>query len=289
MAEELSRRRLLSGFAAGALAAAPGKVWAQAAGSGGGLLARLQAAKKVTVGLANQPPFGGFEPDGSLTGLAPALIELIMPRLGVPEVRGIAGTFGELIPGLQADRWDFVAIMTITKLRCAQVLYSDPLLFDGGTFITLKGARSKPPKLVADLVAQNLIVGVQTGGAHARVALEAGVDPANLLQFPADVAVLDGLLAKRIDVAFGSYSSLSNMYRQRGLDVDMTFPIADDPSSGAACAFRPGDTDLQAAFQMELRAMKASGEYLPIAQKFGFDTPPDLMPVTADQLCATSK
>jgi polar amino acid transport system substrate-binding protein len=263
------------------------KVWAQAAGTGQGLLARLQAAKKVTVGLSNQPPFGGLDPDGSLTGLAPALIKLIMPRLGVPEVQGIAGTFGDLIPGLQANRWDFVAVMTITKLRCAQVSYSDPLLFDGGTFVTLKGSFAQPPKLVADLVAQSLIVGASTGGAHARVALEAGVTPANLRQFPADVAIIDGLVAKRIQVAFGSNSSLSNLCRQRGLDVDLTFPIADDPSSGAACAFRLGDTDLHAAFQKELRAMKASGEYLPIARKFGFDTPSELIPVTSDQLCAT--
>ena len=102
-------------------------------------------------------------------------------------------------------------------------------------------------------------------------------------------AMIDALLAKRIQVAFASYTSFSNAYKQRGLDLTVTFPVADDPTSGAACAFRRADTDLYAAFQQELRAMKASGEYLPIAQKFGFNTPPDLMPVTADQLCATSK
>jgi polar amino acid transport system substrate-binding protein len=288
MAEEWSRRRLLSGLAAGALAASPGKVWAQAAGPGQGLLARLKAAKKVNVGLANQPPFSGVDPDGTLTGCAPTLTKLIMARLGVPEIVGIAVTYGEFIPGLQANRWDFIAAaMTITKLRCAQVLYSDPVLFDGGAFVTLKGAFAEPPKLVADLVRSKLIVGVSTGGAHARFALEAGMDPANLRQFPGDVGIIDGLLAKRIEVAFGSNSSLGNVYRQRGLDVDVTFPIKDDPSAGAACAFRLTDTDLHAAFQNELRAMKASGEYLPIAQKFGFDTPPDLMFVTSDQLCAT--
>jgi polar amino acid transport system substrate-binding protein len=288
MSDKWSRRQLLSGLGAGVMAASSGTAWAQAAGSGQGLLARLQAAKKVTVGLVNQLPGSILNPDGTLDGLAPTFAKLIMGRLGVPEVQGIAATYGELIPGLQAGRWDFIAAaLSITKARCAQVLYSDPLMFDGGTFVSLKGALPRPPKLVADLVAQNLIVGVSTGGAHARVALEAGVNPANLRQFPADVAIIDGLLAKRIQVAFGSSSTLGIAYRQRNLDVDVTFPIADDPSNGQACAFRLGDQDLNAAFQKELRAMKASGEYLPIAQKFGFDTPPELMFVTSDQLCTT--
>lgn len=287
MQDKWSRRHVLSGIAAGTLVASSREVWAQAAGTGAGLLTRLRAAKKVTVGLANQPPFSAIEPDGTLTGCAPTIAKLILSRLGVPEVVGIAATYGELIPGLQAGRWDFIAAaLTITKLRCKQVLYSDPVLFDGGAFVTLKGAFADPPKLVADLVQRKLTVGVSTGGAHARFALEAGMDPADIRQFPGDVGIIDGLLAKRIEVAFGSNASLANVYRQRGIEVDVIFPIKDDPSSGAACAFRLTDTDLHAAFQQELRAMKHSGEWLPIAQKFGFTTPPDLMFVTSDEICA---
>jgi polar amino acid transport system substrate-binding protein len=285
-----SRRHVLASFAAGTLAISSSRnVWAAADDSGQGLLARLRSEKKVKVGLPNQPPFSGIDPDGTLTGCAPAFAKLIMARLGVPQMEGIAATYGQLVPGLQAGRWDFIAAaLSITKQRCEQVLYSDPLLFDGGSFVSLKGELAAPPTLVTDLVAQKLIIGVSTGGAHSRVALEAGVDPANIRQFPGDVSIIDALVAKRIQVAFGSNSSLSNVYRQRDLDLAVTFPIADDPSNGAACAFRLGDTDLHAAFQRELRAMKASGEYLPIARKYGFDTPPELIFLTSDTLCTTA-
>jgi polar amino acid transport system substrate-binding protein len=289
MSKLWSRRQALSGIAAGSGLLASDKVWAQAREPGQGLLARLQSAKKVTVGVVNQMPYSGLNPDGTLDGIAPVLTKIIMPRLGVPQVDGVVGTYGDMVPGMQAGRWDFIsASLVITKARCAQVRFADPILFDGGMFVFLKGSLPNPPKSVADLVAQKLVVGVSQGGAHMRVAVTAGVDPANIRQFPNDVSTFDGLVAKRIQVAFGSFASLDRMAKLRGLDVESTFPVPDDPEHGSSCAFRLADKDLYDAYQKELRAMKASGEYLPIAQKFGFDTPPSLMPMTSDEACEKS-
>jgi len=66
----------------------------------------------------------------------------------------------------------------------------------------------------------------------------------------------------------------------------VTYPVPDGPANGSGCAFRPSDTDLHEGFQRELRAMKASGEYLQITRQFGFDTLPELMAMTAEQACA---
>jgi polar amino acid transport system substrate-binding protein len=284
-----SRRQVISGAAALPLIAASAKVWAQADNAGQGLLARLRQAKKVTAALANNPPYSSVLPDGSLDGIAPTLTKLIMARLGGPEVVGVAANYGELIPGMQAGRWDFItASLTISKARCSQVAYADPIVFDGGSFVSLKGELADPPKTLKALVAQKLTVGVSAGGAIFRLCLESGISPDNVKQFPDDVAMIDGLVAKRIQIVFQDNASISLVYRQRNLPVDVTFPIADVPEHGSGCAFRPADTDLYDAYQQQLRAMKASGEYLPIAQKYGFYTPPELLFVTADQACATS-
>jgi len=62
----MGRRSVLTGLAAASLACRIGNVVAQdQAGSGQGLLARLQQAKKVRVGVANQPPFSAVGPDGT--------------------------------------------------------------------------------------------------------------------------------------------------------------------------------------------------------------------------------
>jgi polar amino acid transport system substrate-binding protein len=282
------RRNVLKAGAAvsSLIVAGDKKVWAQPASKGQGMLAGLQAAKKVRVGLANQPPFSGLNPDGTVTGVVPAIASAVMTRLGVPGMEGTLAAYGQLIPGMQAGRWDFVAAsLTINKGRCAQVKFSDPIAFDGGAIVSIKGDLPNPPKLVKDLVERKLVVGSQIGGANSRIALAAGVEQANLRQFPDDNAIIDGLVAKRIQVAFGTNTALKRAYSQRGLNLDVTFPIADSPPLGASCAFRTEDTDLYEAFQTELRDMKTSGQFAAIAQQFGFETPPELMNVTADELC----
>jgi polar amino acid transport system substrate-binding protein len=285
MNQTWERRTILKAITGAGFTLTGHKVWAQAS-TGQGILAKLQAAKSVRVGIANQPPFSGLNPDGTLTGLAPTLAQAVMTKLGVPGMEASLATYGELIPGMQAGRWDFVAAsLTVNKQRCEQVKFSDPIAFDGSTIVSLKGKLPNPPKLLADIVSQKLTVGAQAGGANSRAALAAGVQQTNLRQFPDDNAVIDGLVAGRIQVAFGANSSLKRAYSSRNMEFDVVFPVPDSPPPGSACAFRMEDTDLHEAFQKELRAMKLSGQYLEIARKFGFDTPPNLMERTDEEVC----
>lgn len=284
----LARRQLLVGAAAVAVSVTSGGASAQPVSAGQGLLARLRAAKKVRIGIANQPPFSALNPDGTMTGAAPAIAKLIMGRLGIPEMEGFIATYGELIPGMQAGRWDFVgAALTITAARCTQVLFADPLVFDGAALVWSKGTTAPVPTRIADIAKLGVAMGVEAGGADLRASLAAGMSPANIRQFSNDPSILDGLLAKRIDYAVMSHSPLKGLFQQRNLDLNVVYPLPDDPPHGASCAFRTVDTDLHDAFQAELRAMKASGEYLTVIRQFGFDTPPQLMSVTAEQACAS--
>src|SRR5262249_54995913 len=225
-----------------------------------GLLARLQASKKVRVGIANQPPFSALNPDGTLTGVAPTVSRMVMRRLGITEMEGFIGTYGELVPGLLAGRWDYISsCLTVTQPRCQQVAYSDPITSDGRCIVTLKG--EKGPKKISEL--KDYVVGLLGGGADFRLVQMRAVTVANLRQFPNDTALLDGLLARRFQAQFGSHPGISDMIRKRGLEkeLDVIYPIEDDTISFAACAFRKEDVDLHAAFQHELRALKASGEF----------------------------
>jgi polar amino acid transport system substrate-binding protein len=255
-----------------------------ASAQGPGLLARLQASRKVRVGIANQPPFSWLNPDGTLAGVAPTISQMIMGRLGISEMEGFIGSYGELVPGMLAARWDYIsACLTVTEPRCQRVAYSDPITSDGRCIVILKG--EKGPRKIAEL--KDYVVGLLAGGADFRLVQVRGVPLGNLRQFPNDTALLDGLLAKRFRAQFGSYPGIADMIRKRGLekDLDVIYPIEDDTVSFAACAFRKEDTDLHGAFQQELRALKASGEFAKVVSRFGFAVDDKLLTATPEKAC----
>ena len=285
MEEWVGRRAALAVVGAVTAAAAYRTVWAQPA-SGRGLLGKLQAAKMVKVGVANQPPYSALNPDGTLTGAAPDFTKVIMGRLGIPNIEGFIGTYGQLIPGMLADRWDFVsACLTITQARCEQVLFCDPLVYDADVIVSLKETDADPPNRLSDLAKKNVTIGVQAGGADLRAILAAGFQQDRVSQFTNDPAILDGLLAKRVQYVLMSGSPARTLIARRKPDVAVAGPVLDTPSRGSGCAFRKDDTDLYDAYQKELRAMKASGEFAVILRKYNFD-PTDAVKMTAAQACA---
>jgi polar amino acid transport system substrate-binding protein len=277
-----SRRQVLVGAVALTAASRP------ASAQGQGLLAKLQAAKKVRVGLANQPPFSVLNPDGSISGVASDITKAIMNRLGIPQIEGFIGTYGELIPGMLAGRWDFCsATLTITQARCGQALFADPLIFDGEAIVYVKKPGVVPPTRISDLNDRDIALGIQAGGAVLRNVVAAGFPQAKLRQFASDTAILDGLVTDRVQFVIMAMSPLRALMKARNLDLGLVTPIPDDPSRGASCAFRQQDTDLHGAYQKELRAMKASGEFLEITRKSGFDMTPEALALTSETVCAS--
>ena len=293
--KSLTRRRMWSG--AGSVALASTALWTAHRGAfaqatpdkGQGLLAKLQAAKKVRIGFPNQPPFSALNPDGTVTGAAPTITKTIMQRLGIPGIEGFLASYGELIPGMMADRWDFVsAALTITKARCAQVRFGDPIIFDGDNIVAIKGHPGPMPKRLSELAKGGFVVGAPAGGADVKALLAAGVTLDNIRQFTNDPSEIDALLAKRIDFGVMSPSGVHQMIKQRNLDLEITYPVEDDPPRGSACAFRLQDTDLHDAYVTEMRKMRASGELIAILSSFGYESTMEQLSTPVDQLCAVS-
>ncbi|MBX9758170.1 MAG: transporter substrate-binding domain-containing protein [Beijerinckiaceae bacterium] len=252
-----------------------------------GLLAKLRKQGVARVGIANQPPFSALNPDGTMSGLSPAIARRILERIGVPRMEGAVATYGELVPGMFAGRWDFVAAsLTITKERCGQVLFSDPMSFEGPCIVSVSEKNTAKPLTKADLIKMNVTVGVHQGGAQYRELLASGMPPDRIIQFAHEALLFDGLMAGRVQYLWAAHLPTQEIIKRRRAKVDMVFPVADATAPGAGNAFRTQDTDLHAAFQEELRAMKRSGEFLKIAEEHGFEIPADLLHATAEQQCA---
>lgn len=296
--KELSRRGFLRGMmtigAAGLALPAVSLIEAcggspSSSSGGNDLLSKVKRAGVINIGLANDPPASIINPDGSVTGQGPMTVEIIMKRLGVPKVHGIVATFGDLVPGLQAGRWDMIGgVISVTKARCAVVQYTDPFEFNGMEIAWYPSVVSQAPTSIGDVGQRGLIVGFNSGSAYIAVAKGLGVQDSKIQQFPDTAALLEALRTKRIQVIISDTGSLTltpaqvAKYPFQHLD----YP-PDGPFIAGALAFRTTDKSLFDAFETEFKKMKASGEFDKISQQFQFPPlPADKKDLTPEQVCA---
>lgn len=250
-------------------------------------LEQLKGDGVIRVGLVNQPPYSALNPDGTIGGFVPTLVQRIFEKLGVPKIEPFVAAYGELIPGLQAGRWQMIAAaFRLTRERCAQVAFADPVTFDGGAIAYVAGRIPTVPKTIADLSGIEGNIGVLQGTYIIKLATDLGIPEDRFSQFPSNPAIIDGLVTGRIVAAISTNAALRQLQAQRG-GYEIVYPLPEDPPVGSAPAFAQGDTELHAAFQQELRAMRDSGELGTLASQFGFDPPPPhLDGISADAACA---
>ncbi len=290
-----SRRNFLGLAATGAsglLLSSPSLAQTATLPAGNGLLEKMRKAGVARVGITNGPPYSSLNIDGTLGGVAPTITALIMQRLGVPKLEGFAAPYGQLIPGLQAGRWDFIsAALTITKARCEQVTYSDPFLIDGVAFAYLPSEVPNPPRTVKGAGERFDRIGMLTGAATIPMvqrAVAAGKQGV-ITQYPDNSALIEALLTKRIQAAFSGIIVLHQTQIAKNNAFEVVHHLPDDFAHGSGPAFRPTDTDLIEAFKTEFRKMKQSGEAKQIIQSFGFSVMAEDQDLTAEQACAQSE
>jgi polar amino acid transport system substrate-binding protein len=253
------------------------------------LLVKVKAAGVINIGLANDPPASIINPDGSVSGEGPVVVQMIMKKLGVNQVHGIVGTFGELVPGLQAGRWDMIGgVISVTKARCAVVQYTDPFQFNGMEIAWFPSSVPQAPTSIGDVGSRGLTAGFNAGSAYIAVAKGLGVKDDKILQFPDTAALLEALRSKRVQVIISDTGSLllTPAQVQKYPFQHLDYP-PDGPFIAGALAFRKTDTNIFNAFQTEFRAMKASGQFDQIAKQFQFEgIPAQYKDLTPDQVCA---
>ncbi|MER6713717.1 MULTISPECIES: ectoine/hydroxyectoine ABC transporter substrate-binding protein EhuB [unclassified Streptomyces] len=285
-----TRRSLLAGVAAlGAVGAAGCSRVATASDvKGGDLLGRLRAAGVVRLGIAGEIPFGFIDKNGELTGEAPELAKVIFKRLGVDRVQPVPTEFGSLIPGLNSQQFDVVAAgMYVNPERCEQVIFADPDYQMLDAFIVRKG-NPKGLHSYKDVVGKKAKFATGTGYAEIQYAVEAGYEESDILIVPDQVAGLNAVEAGRVDVFAGTALTVREVVKKsaKAEATEPFKPIVDGKPhvDGGAFAFRPTETNLRDAFNVELRKLKKSGELFRILKPFGF-TEAEMTDLTAKELC----
>ncbi|MFZ0012500.1 MAG: ectoine/hydroxyectoine ABC transporter substrate-binding protein EhuB [Acidimicrobiia bacterium] len=233
-------------------------------GGDGALLAELQDSGTITVGIANEIPYGyEDEATGEITGEAPEVAKLVLAELGIDEMDARVVEFGALIGGLQAGNFDMIAAgMYINPERAEQIIFSDPdycilesMLVPEGNPAGLTNYNS-----VADT---DVRLAVASGTVNVDYAVDAGIPEDQIVEFAGIEDQYDALAAGRVEAVSGTILTVQQHADvMDGYEALPAFPALDaDGNEILGCGgFGFLDQGLRDAFNDKLNELQETGE-----------------------------
>ncbi len=236
-------------------------------------VAGADAAEKLRIGVEGAyPPFSWKEADGTLKGFDIDIAWALCEKMGV-ECELIEQDWDGIIPALLNRKYDaIIASMSITEERKKKVdftnaYYNTPAKFvaaaDAGFDATAAGLSGK-------------VVGVQRGTTH-QCYMEKAFPDAELKLYPTQEEVFQDLAAGRIDAQISDSIQALEGFLETDAGEGYAFLGGDQydlecHGEGAGIAVRKGNSELIAAFNNAIQAIRADGSYAEInAKYFDFD------------------
>jgi polar amino acid transport system substrate-binding protein len=257
----------------------------------GGTLQRVRDAGTIKVGIAGEVPYGYTEGE-RVTGEAPEVARAVFKAMGIDDIEATQVEFGQLIQALNAGQYDMVAAgMAIRPDRCENAQFS---VVDYVTPTALLVPKGNPQQInnFDDLKAKGATVAVLSGTVEQEVAEALGIAADKIQPYEGQPEMLQALLDERAYCGALTDISLRRMLEDNPtapLEVTEGFvPVVDgkEQIQAGGFVFRTGDDELVEEFNTELKKLQDSGEWLRIAEPFGF-TEDNQVPddVTTEQLC----
>ena len=248
-------------------------------------LDQLKEQGFARIAIANEPPWTMVTTGGEVSGAAPDLARAVLNKMGIKDIVASVSEYGAMIPGVQARRFDMVAAgLFIKPERCEAVLFSQPDLCDAESFM-IKAGNPLNLKSFADVASSGAKIGVVGGGTEEKLAIEAGVDRANIVVVPDPQSGAKLLQDGRIDVYALPVLSISDLLKKaEDPSLAMFAPVESTPIFCAGVAFRKQDGALRDAYDVALAEIKASGEFAAIIEPYGYSADA-AMQQTRENLC----
>ena len=250
-------------------------------------LERIKSTGSVSVGIANEKPYGFVETDGRLVGAVPDVIAAALEPYGLKQMKAEIVEFNALIPGINADRFDIIgAGMYIRPARCEAIAFTRAVTRAGYGFAALKG-NPKAVHSLADVAAHaDAVIGTQNGSAQVEELAKAGVPEDRVVLFSNATEAFAGMKAARVDVIFFPGLELGDLLKTvNDPAVERVEPFNQVLDDKGEPEYKT-DTELKAVLDSEIGKMLASGRLLEIIAQYGYckdelPTPED----TAENLC----
>jgi len=174
-------------------------------GDDGSLLEQLKDDGTVTVGIANEIPYGyEDEATGEITGEAPEVAKVVLAELGIDNMDGVVVEFGALIGGLQAGNFDMIAAgMYINADRAEQIIFSDP---DYCVLESMLVPAGNPNGLTNynSVAGTDASLAVASGTVNVDYAVWAGIPDDQIVEFAGIEDQYDAIAAGRVDAVSGT-------------------------------------------------------------------------------------
>ncbi|HEX6593189.1 MAG TPA: ectoine/hydroxyectoine ABC transporter substrate-binding protein EhuB [Bacillota bacterium] len=255
-------------------------------------LAELQEKGKVTVGFANEKPYA-YEEDGELKGAAVDIAKAVLEELEIDEVEGQLADFNQLIPGLNAGKFDIItAGMAINPNRCENAAFGEPEMMYGEGLIVKKG---NPLNLTSYKdIADNpdVVISVMSGATENEFLKSEGVAEDQIQSAPDIPATFAAVESGRADATTGTEMTIKMALESADTD-ELEFvenfeqPDIDGVPSYGAAAFHKDNDDLRKAYNEKLAQLKEDGTVAELLEKNGFSEEMNMVPegVTTEKIC----
>ena len=246
-------------------------------------------AEGLNVAFFNYNPNSFIDKSGKLVGTDPETLFPVLEAMGLKVAATQDTDWGNLIPGLNAGRFDVVAAgMYITPERCKQVEFSEPI-FGFTQAMAVKKGNPNGIQTLENIASKGLIVAAIAGSAQVDNAKLAGVADDKILQIPDTATAVPAIRADRaaafvVDTG-GIHALVSGLPEK---DLEETQPFSKVAGKivmpHGAIAFRKQDAAFVTEFNKFLAERVKSPEHLAMLKSHGF-TAEDLPRFTKEQLC----
>jgi polar amino acid transport system substrate-binding protein len=227
---------------------------------------------KVTI---EEPPFGWTEANRTVTGADIELAKAVLREIGVTRIEHRLTTFSELLPDVEAGRWDMNVPLFVTPERAARVAFSVPVWAIGDGFLVRAG-NPKSLKSYASLAErQDARLGIIADQVQHDSARESGVTENQIAIFEhqsdAIAAVRSGAIDAYASTALGNRiladriggSVLETVEHERGTsEKQQHLPIG-------AFSFSRRNSELLNAVNERLRSYLGSSDHRARMARFG--------------------
>ncbi|MFA8439527.1 ectoine/hydroxyectoine ABC transporter substrate-binding protein EhuB [Pueribacillus sp. YX66] len=253
------------------------------------ILATLQEKGTVQVGFANEKPYA-YEEDGELKGAAVDIAKAVFKELGIDEVEGKLADFGQLIPGLNAGKFDAItAGMAIQPDRCENAAFAEPEIQYGEGMVVQAG---NPENLYSykDIADNpNIKVAVMAGASENDFLIKEGVSEDQIMSVPDIPASFSAVESGRVHATTATEMTVKEALQSASsnkieLVEEFEQPDIEGIPSYGAPAFRKDNEALRDAYNEALAKLKADGTIAELAENYGFTVPDDS--IKTEKICS---